>query len=687
MNNKHDIEYLAITYNEFMKNPLLYLDYDDIVWIHKQGKNKHGYVHMYCGFDIETYTIPENHHGYMYIWQFSMYGKSNYIVYGRTWYEFQNFINALIEYLNLSHERRLIVGVGNLSFEHQFMKQWFKWGYCFARELRKPIVACLENETIEFRDVLMITGGSLKQLAKEYTVTQKVDGEDLGYDIPRNYTTPLTEKNLNYCLKDVAILAEYMYYIFNTYIIPDHYVPMTKTGLLRRQVKKSMGKRYIIKQEIYRAYPIDYKLYQLLMQYCFRGGYTHGNVRHMGKKISGFRSRDITSSYPYTMLCYDGFPNSPLKQEPVSLFYKRLETHCCIFEVTFLKIKSKTDHAIESKSKCVDLSSDAIIDNGRVRCASVMTVWLTELDYVIYNKFYKWQTMTVNHLFTSVKGKLPKYLRLPLAHAYMKKAEMKHKGLSGTPEYALYKSLVNSAFGMCVTRLQEKEIKLSELFCEWYADGSAFDYEKEKKKAFLLPQWGIYVCAYSRYRLLNVLYATGQDGIYCDTDSIKYFGDYEKMFEQINNDTTLTVKKMCEELDLNYDLFYDLGSFESEYNGDYLSGKFLGAKRYIITHNGEDYVTIAGLPKQALIEYCKANGLDIYDIFHDGMLLNIDVSMKNAVTYNDRDHYDIIDGVKCHERSSVGIYPNTFKLSLQSYYVNLINNYVKEWKNYENRIY
>lgn len=693
---KNDIDYTAITFYDFIKSPLAYLDYNSIIWIHKQGKNKYGYVELFCGFDIETYTTKD-HYAYMYIWQFSIYGKENFIVYGRTWSEFQTFINTLIEYLHLSEERRLLVGVANLSYEHQFMKQWFEWGYCFAREKRKPIVASLENNTIEFRDVLMITGGSLKQLAKEYTITQKVSGEDLGYDIPRNYKTKLTDKELNYCLKDVAIVSEFMYYLFETYIKTDHYVPMTKTGLLRRKVKKAMGKNYDIKREIYRCFPADFDFYTLLMQWAFRGGYTHGNVRHMGRKIYGFKSRDITSSYPYVMLCYNGFPNSPLQPRLVSDFEKviRDDSLCVIFQATFHNIRCITDHAIESKSKCKDIVG-GIIDNGRVRTAKILTVWLTELDYFIYKRFYTWDGkdseynngIEIGFIYTAVKGKLPKYLRKPLAEAYLKKAEMKHNGLSGTPEYALYKSLVNSAYGMCVTRLQTKEIKLSKIFKEWYADDSSFNYEQEKKKAFLLAQWGIYVTAYARYRLLMCVADLGSDAIYCDTDSIKYFGDHEKYFENINKWTEKQTRALCNELNLDYHYFYDLGSFESEYNGKAVDGKFMGAKRYIITTpDGKNHVTIAGLPKDTLPKYCEKMGLDIYDIFHDGLLLDVDVSLKNAVTYNDRPHYDIIDGVQCFEKSSVGIYPNTFTMKLQDYYMYLINNYESEVENYERRIY
>ena len=63
---------------------------------------------------------------------------------------------------------------------------------------------------------------------------------------------------------------------------------------------------------------------------------------------------------------------------------------------------------------------------------------------------------------------------------------------------------------------------MSDVSCEWYLDESKFDYDKERKKAFLLPQWGIYVCSYSRSRILLSIFALGKDACYSDTDSIKY---------------------------------------------------------------------------------------------------------------------------------------------------------------------
>jgi hypothetical protein len=447
----------VISVDEFLKTPYLYDNEKSVVWFAKKGKKKRSYLELYCGFDIETYTDPY-HYAYMYVWQFSLYGADgNYIIMGRTWGQFVKLIDTLIYDLKLSTERRIIIGVANLSYEHQFMKKHFlkRWTKTFAKEVRQPVYAVLDD-CVEFRDVLMITGGSLATLAKEYTQTQKLVG-DLDYKKPRASGQPLDEimepEELQYCYNDVAIVAEYMMYLFNTYIIPDKFIPLTKTGLLRREVKKAIaskgnGRKRAIMSEVYRCFPDDYRLYKLLMQYCFRGGYTHANIRHVDR-IVNVHSSDITSSYPYTMLSYDGFPVSPLKREKVEDFDTLFTEgkHCLIFNAIFVNLRAKTDHAIESKSKCVTISNNAIIDNGRVRRCALCEVWLTELDYICYKMFYEWDSMKVNVLFSSVKGRLPKYLLMPLAKAYENKAKMKHAGKGGSTEYALYKSLVNSAYG------------------------------------------------------------------------------------------------------------------------------------------------------------------------------------------------------------------------------------------------
>ena len=709
------MDYDVIDVKTFLQYPYLYDKPLSNCWIAKTGKRKKCYLELYCGFDIETYTDAW-HYAYMWVWQFSIYGEKNTIVIGRSWGEFVRLIDTLIYDLELSKERRIIIGVANLSYEHQFMKKHFlkRWTKVFAKERRQPMLAIIDN-CVEFRDVLMITGGNLATLAKEYTETQKLVG-DLDYNVPRTYKTPLhsstiSDTDMQYCYNDVAIISEFMRYIFDTYIKPDRYIPLTKTGLLRREVKKEIASRgsgikRLIYNEIYRCYIPDQNLYKTFMKYLFRGGYTHTNLHYAGYVID-CKSVDYTSSYPYTMLSYDGFPVSPLKRERPEEFYDIYNSgnYCMMFLVIFTGIRSKTQHSIESQSKCITISRNAIIDNGRVRRASQMEVWLTELDFTMYRLFYEWDAMKVETLYTSVKGRLPRYLLLPLARAYEKKALMKHAGKSGTPEYALYKSLVNSAFGMCCTRLVESEVMMSDISCEWYLDDSNFNFDDERKKAFLLPQWGIYICAYSRMRILNAIYMfsdkkglPGGDACYSDTDSIKYIGDHDDVINLINEDARANMKKVCDRYNLNYDLFYDLGSFEKEYDGETFQAKFLGAKRYVTYHNGKYETTIAGLPKKSLQTYMNKLKLqwDIYrygkypetfDIFTDRMLLDSDVSLKNAHTYNDEPHNTTINGVQCFELSSVGIYPIDFTMKLSEFYVALIKNEMERTEQYENRIY
>lgn len=696
--------YKVIFVEDFLKNPLDYIFPISQIWLAKNGKKKRSYVELYCGFDIETYTEPIQRYGYMYIWQFSIFGKENFVIYGRIWSDFVLLINTLKKILCLDKNKRLIIAIANLSFEFQFLKRWFTWTQIFAREIRNPIYAIIDD-CIELRDVLMITGGSLKTLAKQYTKTQKMDGSDLDYKKIRTYKTKIGSVDFDniafqYCINDVIILSEFMQYIFDTYIKTEHFIPMTKTGLLRREVKKEMGKNYKIKQEIYRCFPETFDFYTDLMKYCFRGGYCHSNILHTGKIIDGIQSKDITSSYPYTLLTYDGFPNSPLRRERPELFNELLnsEKYCIIFRATFINIRAKGCHTYESHSKCINISNNAIIDNGRVRRATSMTVMLTELDYFIYLFFYEWDDMLISHMWTSIKGRLPKYVLKPLAEAYKNKAIMKHNGKKDTSDYALYKELVNSSYGMMVTRLNTGEVKLSQLNYMWYIDHSNFNYEEEKKKAFLLPQWGIYCTAFSRYRILSAIYSIGDDAIYSDTDSIKYLNNHDDFFNIVNKNANKKVKECCKRLNLPYEYFYDLGCFESEYDGRKVKGKFLGAKRYIIKDLDKTIVTIAGLPKKSLNDYVQklnlqkeifeyGNYVSEFDVFENMMLINMNVSLKNAHQYNDIPHTQVINGVMCSELSSVGIFPIDFTMKLSDYYLASILAEREKEKAYEDRLY
>ena len=410
----------------------------DCVPLKNRGKNAKRYLEIYSGFDIET-TTTESHHGFMYHWQLSL---NHIVIFGTRWYEFTQIIEKLKKDLHLRKNTRIIIWIANLSFEFSFMARHLNITRIFAKEQRQPII-CEVDECIEFRDCLQITGGSLKSLAEDFCTTQKMSG-DLDFSIMRNYEDGkhLNEKEEKYCENDVVILSEFSKYIFDQYIKKEKYVPLTKTGLLRKAVKD--GVTYDIKQVVTSCYP-ERELYDVMMQYVFRGGFVHANIMHVDEKITGLTGIDITSSYPARMN-QSYFPVSEFIKRNPDDFGQYIYTHCCILKIVFFGLRSTTPHSIESKSKCVDLVG-AIIDNGRISSCTRCEVWLTELDLNSYADYYTWTSYEVKELYTAVRGPLPDYLMKPINDAYIKKAQLKKGGESNTPEYAIAKAFVNSGYG------------------------------------------------------------------------------------------------------------------------------------------------------------------------------------------------------------------------------------------------
>src|SRR5699024_12769880 len=55
--------------------------------------------------------------------------------------------------------------------------------------------------------------------------------------------------------------------------------------------------------------------------------------------------------------------------------------------------------------------------------------------------------------------------------------------------------------------------------------------------------WGVFVTTYARQRLQQAIDIIGIDCIYCDTDSVKYVGEHEYVFEYLNKSVLDAAKK------------------------------------------------------------------------------------------------------------------------------------------------
>ena len=110
----------------------------------KHNGNYFEYEQVYAGFDIETTNITrgEDHLAFMYHWQFVIAGEaSGFVIMGRTWAEFIDFMQAVNEFYELSVDHRIIVWIANAGFEFQFIRKLFEWDPddFFAREERHPL--------------------------------------------------------------------------------------------------------------------------------------------------------------------------------------------------------------------------------------------------------------------------------------------------------------------------------------------------------------------------------------------------------------------------------------------------------------------------------------------------------------------------------------------------------------------
>lgn len=628
------------------------------------------YINIECAFDIETTNTVYNGEkfAFMYCWQFGIKDKEH-IYLGRTWGEFIQTCEQLQSYFDLSENKRLICYVHNLSFEFQFMRKYFEWLNVFAVDERKPIKALCQYG-IEFRDSYILSGYSLAKTAENLTAhkIEKLKG-DLDYTIIRNSKTPLTAQELGYCNNDVEIL---LYYINEQIALYSDIskIPLTNTGRVRNFVrakcyhtstnhKKDNKGHYMRYRRIMGDLQLSANEYKMLKR-AFAGGFTHANANYSGKVLENVASIDFTSSYPSVMLA-EKYPMSRgfetiLEPEKGRDFQFYLDRYCLLFDAVFTGIEASVfyEHYI-SESKCLRLVNP-IVDNGRVYSADELHITLTDIDYRIICKSYKWQSLKVGNIIRYARGYLPKPVIESIIELYGKKTTL--KGVAGKEtEYLLSKGMLNSVYGMCVTDIVRENATYTN--DEWTKEAANpiddIDKYNKSKSRFLYYPWGVWVTAYARANLWTGILNIQNDYVYSDTDSIKFlnYEAHKPFIEWYNRFVTQKLKTMCKELKLDYELLAPktikgvskpLGVWDFE--GIYTRFKTLGAKRYLVEKDGKLQITVAGLSKQDGVNYmleCSEQNHDkVFDMFTDELYIDGEHTGKMTHTYIDDEQEALI---------------------------------------------
>lgn len=665
-----------------------------------------------CGFDIESYKQ------FMYIWTFTI---CDLTVIGYTWEDFKHLLSILKETFDLGKKIKttkhrngtisenakapvvLPIFIHNIKYEWAFMKTQIIYAepFYFDKANRNPMYV-VGDDAFLFIDSYKIYPMSLEDVSKAYTKTKKAVG-DLDYNKPRNIEDAkhLTEKELNYCVCDTKILSELASYTFDTYFKPYGKLPFTQNQLVKSVIKDtyktvidsmSDKERNELTKHLHRI-TLSQDDYRFIREKGFRGGYCASSETETSNEQVGYA--DLTSAYCGAIL-HDYFPmgeyiTPSLKVDSENTIDYYAEKFCCQMRLKFYNLRSSGDKLVkyESYSNVTPYNADgsdpatkeesreaskAVLVNSsnKVWKAPCIVVSITEIDWEIYKKVYVWDKLEVLDFKTSVRGELPDYVKLTAIKLYGNKAKIKKTGNTKSPEYISAKTLVSNIFGAMVQKIDDEIVNGSET--EWYA---------KQRDSILKSQWGVYVAAHTRRKLINMILALGKEcWLYSDTDSIYYIlnAHSKKIFKDYNNKIKLKNTIMCQKYNLDFKIYDDLGCWDDESNKDLKIWRFktLGSKAYLYyytdkTHpHGDWKFVLSGISEEVFWEaYAKANPLcvikdkdkEIDKVFKFFEKTTKVTYVRNTIEFTDSSDMEI-NGMMCHSDSGAIIIPHEIHGSL-----------------------
>lgn len=551
-----------------------------------------------------------------WIWQYSINGV---VYFGRAIEDFLNVLNDLPK--DVEH----IIWVHNLAFEAAFLQNILKFEHVFARVPHKPIYAVASGyENITFKCSYTLTRLSLASWGKQIGLPKFVG--DLDYDKIRTpLTNDITETEYGYCERDCLVveagIKDYLKRYDNQWSIP-----MTQTGTVRRPVKEMLTANEAYMKQVKKTVPRNSTEYRRAQQ-CAAGGYVHANRLWAGRTITADMSPDnviehydYKSDYPFCM-CAFRYPATPwvyMPRQKTIPDESTFETNAYILQLRFTDIECTSYNTYIQIAKLATDRHDLLIeDNGRlisaIGCDIELTI--TEQDYLTIKENYEWSNMEVVRVWRSHKEYLPKEYIEYILTLYGNKTEL--RGVENFEDlYTQSKQYLNSLFGMALTAIVYADVTYNPDDCTWNVDHLTKEMVNEKLEKLRAPwSWeqryflnyyvGVYVTAYARRDLWRCIHKYDRNVLYCDTDSIFVLGHAD--FTEYNKWATEQLKKAAAVVGFDFErtrpkdpngVKQCLGEFAQEPTCD--AFRTLGAKRYIEKRNGQLYLTVAGINKEAV---------------------------------------------------------------------------------------
>lgn len=566
-------------------------------------------------------------------------------------------------------KEKVCIYVHFLSYEFQFIKDFFRWEKILATSQRKIISA--ETRGLVFRCSYFLSNMSLKKFLEAENVPAEYQKSSMDFNVRRFPWTPLTDDELIYMRNDVVGLHIAIQGLIHQ--TPDdniNQLPLTNTGYVRTDCRKAVTKNKANRSRFTReAMPLN--VYKLVHE-AFRGGNTHANRNYVKKVCKGVASVDIASSYPFQILVHK-YPTKFYKMAKFNQtefnFYRQRDYALIIrVKLANVALKPRVPVPYLSLSKCHNCVGYKL-DNGRVLSCESCEMVITEIDWDIIQSQYTFD-YTICEVWYSVKKELPDELKKVVIDYYEKKTTLK-----GVDDYFYMKSKnrLNSCYGMMVTAILRESYAIDNLthlvIATMDDEGTQLSKHYKSFSSFLSYQWGVWVTAYARQQLQNMIDIIGYDDfIYCDTDSCKFM-HYDKHKADID-----AYNKELEALAIEHGAYADMngkrycmGVFE--YEGMSEKFKTWGAKKYMAGSDDNFKITISGVPKASGHDCIQA------DVNAGKLATPFDVDIgytfrgiKSTMKYNDYQlpKYIDIEGHKVMVASNVAAYDANYQLGLSN---------------------
>lgn len=638
----------------------------------RDTKDKELYARNWICLDTETSHRGEND-GWIYQWCIG-YRTEDYYTIGRT----VNDLAEMLYKISSSSGSIVVCYVHNLSYDWEYMvqtlaKYFGDIGKTFWTAPHKLLTARVGN--IEFRCSYRMANNSLDGWCKALGSKYIKDTGAIDYTLVRYPDSYLSETDWTYQVSDVASMKDCITIAMSDYNITT--VPLTSTGFVRADCRRAStrAKWYHTFQKDYHFTEREY----IKLRHCFQGGYTHGNRYHIAETIDNMYCYDYTSSYPARML-YEKFPAEHFHfygnldrytvREKMEKINELAKDRCIIFtlDLYYPEVKPECVFPYISHSKMIDDDYTGVYDNGKLLYADRVTLEVTEIDFFIILKQYKFESLDISDVWTAKKDYLPQWLRGCVRDYFQKKTELD----PSDPEYIKSKNRLNGIYGMMVQKISTGEYQEDYKTGEIWNDAPkplAEEIENyfNNKNSFLYYGHGVYITSFARLALFEMYYAIVKKGhpedciLYADTDSIFTNEDIADAVEQIN-DKYIALARQHGGIFKNPKGVYKILGF-AELDKTAEKFRYIHSKCYAYETGGKLKVTIAGVTKHWRSDPGKTNGDELgkIDNLNDGFIFRECGGTRSI--YNYCDEWKNINGHRVYIGNSVIIQETEYRVT------------------------